>query len=272
MSPGTRRALAVACALALARAAAAQHVPIEVNPNRPTFATPARTTQAGVAELEFGAQRASQRGGGSAFGTPTLLKLGVAADFEVRISSNGWLRLASPGAPAESGPADVALGVQWCYLRGGPLGFDQAVQLTHEFPTADAHAGLGTGAATDTLGLFASRDFGENHVDLNVLDTREGGTADGAGHRFVPAGTVSVSHNLSREWSFGGELYGIGGSAAVERVVSTLWYVAFKPLSRVVLDGGVDAGLSHGAPRYTLFAGLTWGIGRFYEPSPRRGP
>ena len=30
---------------------------ITVNPNRPTFATPARTTEAGVLELEAGLQR-----------------------------------------------------------------------------------------------------------------------------------------------------------------------------------------------------------------------
>ncbi len=260
---------ALALAAALAGAALAQDAPIEVNPNRPTFATPARTTQSGVAELEWGVQRSTPRDGGSAFQTPTLLKLGVTPEFEVRISGNGWVRFAAPGAPSVSGLADVALGAQWCYLRGGPLGFDEAVQLTHKFPTADARRGLGTGVADDTLALFASRDFGAAHVDLNLLQSWLGvPRASDGGRVRSTVGTVSVSRTVTPAWSFGGELYGLGGSRFAERVVSTLWYVAYKPLSRLVLDAGVDIGLSDGAPRYSVFTGLTWGIGRVLAPRP----
>lgn len=165
---------------------------------------------------------------------------------------------------------DLALGLQWRYLRGGPLGFDQAVQVTRKFPTAGERSGLGTGSADDTLGIFFSRDIAENHVDINLLETWLGRPADHGGGRFdVSEATLSVSHNLTQAWSFGGELYGIGGSALADRIVSTLWYVAYKPSSRLVLDAGFEIGLSHGAPQYNLFVGLTWGIGRFYHPGPR---
>jgi hypothetical protein len=33
-----------------------------------------------------------------------------------------------------------------------------------------------------------------------------------------------------------------------------------------VLDAGVDVGLTHGAPRYTVFTGLTVGLWRFRQP------
>jgi hypothetical protein len=248
--------------------AAAQEAPIEVNPNRPTFATPALTTQFGVAELEFGVQQSFLHLGRTAFSSPTLLKLGMARDFEVRVSSNGYLAYGSPDSPSVSGPADVALGVQWCYLHDGLFGMDQAIQITHKFATASAKEGLGSGAADDTVGLFFSRDIGTNHLDVNVLNTWLGRRpSEGGGTAQQFAAAISVSHSLSGLWSFGGEVYGVGRSPISPRVVSNLWYVAYKPSSRLVLDSGVDIGLNRGAQKLSVFAGLTYGIGRFRRAS-----
>jgi hypothetical protein len=247
--------------------AGAQEPPIVVNPNRPTFATPALTTQFGVAELEFGPQQSFLRGANTAFSTPALLKLGLEKDFELRLSTNGLLHLTYAGAHSATGFSDFALGAQWCFKHHGLFGADWAVQLTHKFATASAQRGLGSGSADTTLGLFWSRDFGPSHVDINFLHTWLGlPGANGGGSTHQPAGTVSVSHKLSDTWSFGGEVYGIGGTALNGRGVSNLWYVAYQPSSRLVLDSGVDVGLSHGAQRYSIFAGLTWGVGRFRKP------
>jgi len=244
-----------------------QDTPIAVNPNRPTFATPALTTQPGVAELEFGAQQSFLRHESTAFSTPTLLKLGLATDFELRLATNGLLHLTQAGAAPVTGLAEFALGAQWCLAHDGLLGSAWAIQLTHKFATASSRRGLGSGAADTTLGLFLSRDFGPNHVDINLFDTWLGlPSAEGGGLTHQPAATLSVSHKLTDPWSFGGELYGIGGTTLSGRVVSNLWYVAYQPSSRLVLDSGVDIGLSHGAQRYSIFAGLTWGIGRFRRP------
>ena len=256
-----------AAALALARLAAAQEPPIEVNPNRPTFATPARTTQVGVAEVEFGVQQSYLHENATAFSSPTLLKLGVAEDFEARLSTNGLLHLTDPGSRSATGLGDLALGAQWCFARGSVGGADLAVQVTHKFATASARDGLGSGAADDTLGFFLSRDFGDDHVDVNFLHTWLGlPRSAGGGRAHQPAVTLSVSHKLGGAWSCGGEVYGIGGTALGARVVSNLWYVAYQPSTRLVLDAGTDVGLTRGAQRYSLFAGLTWGIGRFRRP------
>jgi hypothetical protein len=248
----------------IALVAAAQEAPIEVNPNRPTFATPALTTQFGVAELEFGVQQSFLHRADTAFSSPTLVKLGVVKDFEIRISTNGYLDFGHSGAPSVSGLADVTLGVQWCYTHTGIFGTDEAIQFTHKFATADAAKGLGSGAADDTLALFVSRDIGRVHLDINLLDTLLGRPhEDGGGTVSQPAGTVSVSYTITNAWSCGGELYAIGTTPLNRGVLSNLWYVARKASTRLVLDAGVDIGLNRAAQRYSVFAGLTYGIGRF---------
>jgi Putative MetA-pathway of phenol degradation len=249
---------------AVSHAATAQQPPIEVNPNRPTFATPATTTQFGVAELEFGVQQSFLHEGSTAFTSPTLLKLGVAEDFEIRLSTDGLVRHSGAPGDSETGLADLSLGAQWCFSHHGPFATDVALQLTHKFPTASVRRGLGSGESDTSAAVFLSRDFGVNHVDVNVIHTWLGlPPASGGGVAHQPAWALSVSHNLDRTWSFGGEFYGIGGTRINNSVVSNLWYIAYKPLSRLVLDMGVDVGLSPGAERYSVLAGLTYGIGRF---------
>jgi hypothetical protein len=262
-----RSPLTLTLPLFLAASLQAQEVPIEVNPNRPTFANPALTTQSGLAELEWGLQRSTARDDGTGFGTPTLLKLGLMKDLELRISTPGYLRLAPSGDPTTTGLGDLNLAVQWCYLHDGLFGTDQAVQVAHTFATADSTKGLGNGAPIDTLTLLFSRDAGDFHIDVNLLESWIGQSADqGGGHVTQRAGTVSITRNLSETLSLTGEVYALQATPTTPMISSNLWAVAYKVSKRLVLDCGVDLGLSHGAARYTVFAGFTMGLGRFRRP------
>ena len=237
--------------------------PIQVNPNRPTFASPALTTQIGVAELELGVQYTLPRGGGDVAFTPFLLKLGLTRRLELRVGGGGLLRDAPSGGLAATGFGDVTVGGQWTYLQGKLFGIDQAVQWTVKIPTADSSQGLGTGHADETATVLFSRDIGPCHADANFLVTWLGQA--GRMER-QPAATISVSRTLSEEWSLTGELYWIGATTENETLVSNLWCVGRKVSSRLVLDAGLDVGLSHGAQRVSLFAGFTYGVGRFRHP------
>jgi hypothetical protein len=261
------RALAAGLAIFLPAMLAAEEPPIQVNPNRPTFATPALTTQAGVAELEIGVQRSAARDPERLSFTPFLLKIGLAKDLELRVGGNGFLRDTHAGTPAASGVGDTTLGAQWCYLRSGPLGVDQAVQLALKMPTASASKGLGSGEPDETLMLLLSRDLGPFHADANLLSTRLGRpAAEGGGSVFQPAATLSVSRTLDAQWSLTAEVYWIGATSENPLVVSNLWALGYKVSPRLVLDAGLDVGLSHGAQKLSLFAGLTVGMFRLRPP------
>lgn len=243
----------------------AQEPPIEVNPNRPTFANPALTTQPGQLELEWGGQQTHFRDDSGTFSTPTLLKLGLRKDLELRLTTPGFQRLSAPGEATVSGPGDLNLGVQWCYLHDGLFGMDQAVQVNHTFPTASASQGLGSGATADGLILLFSRDLGPHHLDVNLLETWLGRTSEAGGGRVrQPAATASLTRTLTEAWSVTGEVYAIGHTEMNPRVVSNLWAVGYKVSPRLVLDAGLDVGLTRGAQRVSYFAGLTVGLARFH--------
>ena len=239
----------------------AQDDEIHINPNRPTFATPALTTEEGVAELEFGLQYNRARDGGGLGSSPYLLKLGVSPRLELRLGGNGFLRQTSTASDPNEGYGDTTLGGQWTYWKNGPLGFDQAAQFTIKLPTASADKGLGSGEHDRTLMLLLSRDFGPFHADLNALETWLG--QDGSTHERQAAGTVSVSRTLNSRWSLTGEVYSVGSTSSSPLIVSNLWCVALKLSPNLIVDAGVDIGLSHGAQKISVFAGFTRGLFRF---------
>ena len=260
--------IAVSSIVLAAVPACAQNPPIVVNPNRPTFATPAQTTQVGVAELEIGVQRTTARDGGVALSSPFLLKLGLWPRLELRLGGNGVLRQTDEAATTATGLGDLTVGAQCRYLHG-PFGIDQSVQLTWKAPTASATKGLGSGEPDGTLMLILSRDVGRFHGDVNVLETWIGRSrAEGGGVEHQPAATVSLSRTLGARWSLTGEVYSLGATSRSLAIVSNLWALAYKVSPRLVLDAGADAGLSHGAPRLSLFSGLTVGLARLWPRAP----
>jgi len=240
---------------------------ITVNPNRPTFATPARTTEEGVLELEAGLQRTEAKDGSRADFEPLLLKLGQTSRFEWRLGWNGYLTATAPDGSRVQGFSDPTFGFQWHPLDQDQLGFDGAVGFFHKFATANAAEGLGSGKADDTLILLASRDLGPIHVDMNYLHGWIGQPEGGrAGQN---SGTVSASWPLAGSWGMGAEVYSVGPLPGVARDTAFLAYASYQASSRAVFDAGFDHGLSTGAPRWNLFVGVTYGLGRLFHPGPR---
>ena len=259
-NPGARLAGLALMAL-LPLKGLAQDDEIHVNPNRPTFATPASTTEVGVAELEFGLQHNRARDGSGLSSSPYLLKLGLSPRFELRLGGNGLLRQTSSDADPGVGYGDTTLGGQWTYLKNGPLGFDEAVQFTVKLPTANEDKGFGSGEGDRTLMLILSRDFGAYHADINGLETWLG-QGNGKEERQA-AFTISVSRTLNSRWSITAEVYSVASTSSSPLIVSNLWCAALKVSPNLIFDGGVDIGLSHGAQKVSVFAGFTRGLLRF---------
>ncbi len=239
---------------------------ITVNPNRPSFANPATTTLPGVAELEFGLQRTLFPDSSRSDYQPTLLKLGLTEDFELRIGWNGFTRNTDPSGVAQRGPSDPNLGFTWRLFRQDVIGADLAISYAHKFPRASLEKGIGSGAADDTIVFLASKDFGKLHADFNVLETSVG-QVDGPRIK-QPGAALALTHPIAGAWGIGAEIYAIGASDAGPRIVATLWNLSYQVSPRFVLDAGFDHGLNRDAPHWNYFVGLTYGIGRFMRVKP----
>ena len=237
---------------------------ITVNPNRPSFATPADTTQEGVLEWEAGFQRSLYRSGARSDFEPILWKLGQTSHFEWRLGWNGHLTQTAPEGSHTQGLTDPTFGFQWHPLDQDRVGFDGSIGYFHKFPTANAAKGLGSGRADDTLVALASKDLGPVHVDVNLL---QGWLGQPDGSRAgQTAAVVSTSWSLPGPWGMGAELYSVGPAPGFTRDTAALVYVSYQVSSRLVLDAGSDHGLSTGAPRWDYFFGVTYGLGRLFPP------
>jgi len=128
-APHPRLVLLVAGA-AIATPAAAQ-----INTDRPDFVESSRTVAAGVIQIET--SLAMERAGAvDSWSTPTLLRVGLNAAWEIRLESPGYVRAGHP--LDQSGLGDAALGLKW-HVGGGEGGGPSMALLFHaEFPVGSA--------------------------------------------------------------------------------------------------------------------------------------
>jgi Putative MetA-pathway of phenol degradation len=228
---------------------------ITVNPNRPTFASPAATTQVSVIEMELGVQHTQNRDASTMGVLPGLVKYGLSENFEARLGFNGVTLSAVPGEPrVTQGPSLPSAGFQWLYSEPGAWGVAQSIQVTHTLPTPN-------NLASTTANMIFSSDFATGfHADINLLITRLN-TGNGTATQYAQA--VSLSKTVTDSWSCGSEVYTLGPTRLAGRSYSNLYYIAYKLNPRLVLDIGTDIGLNKNAQKYSIFAGITIGIHRF---------
>ncbi len=231
---------------------------------RPLFTTSAGLAEPGVLELEFGAQRIYNRDRSNDTLLPAQLNLGVCEWFDVRI---GWggpvLRKDSQGQLAE-GRSDPVLGGQALFFKQDAVGLDLGVAYWHKLPRASTEKGICTGKHDDTLLITASRTFGRWALDLNAGANWIGRPA-GEGRVRQAAGSLSVTYALAVGWNLTLDTYALAATELNDRAVSSILALSRDITPNLCMDVGVEAGLTQGAPRMSLNAGLVWRLGRLWK-------
>lgn len=90
--------------------------------DRPDFTESPEVLAAGRFQLETSVAWQRQRTAGLTTrlrSTPTLLRLGVGHDVELRLETDGALRQTGDGEPSASGRGDASLGLKWQFDEGG---------------------------------------------------------------------------------------------------------------------------------------------------------
>lgn len=231
---------------------------------RPLFSTSAGLAEPGVLELELGAQHIYNRDKSSDHYFPTQLNLGVSEWFDVRFGWSGpALRRDSQGE-LKNGGGDPVIGGQALFLKQDGSGLDLGLAYWHKLPRASVAKGIGTGKHDDTLLLTASRTFRRWGFDLNA-GANWIGRPEGEGRVRQAAASFSITYAVAPCWNLTLDTYAMAGTELGPRAISTILALSRDVSPNLCLDVGIEAGLTQGAPRMSLNAGLVWRLGRLWK-------
>jgi hypothetical protein len=266
------------CSLLMCSAAAAENkegcfqTTVVTVPSRPSFSNGASTTQCGVAEVEYGWNREWPGGGARQDSFGGGLRLGITPRLDFHWSSDSFLN-AYDGQDAEHGFGDTWLGLKYRFYEGSQRAPALAILYLSKIPSANEDKGLGTGHADHIVSLLASRDIASVHLDFNVIEFL-GGRDPGPGFDHCTQFALSASAPIKGR--LGAILEGYGAtelSSDTPSFASSMLAVTYQVNRRLVLDGGLDVGLTHGTPSKRVFLGFTYAIKNVYAwIAPRSGP
>jgi len=274
-----------ASSLRIACAALALIVPIaapvcaqeRVEPDQPDVTNGTHIVDVGLLQIEMGGVYARYDSTFRTGGSPITARLGLTDWCEARVGTDGWL-IQSDGTSTVSGVGNLQIGAKlrlWPGEGGIPV---LAILPTVDVPTASSDKGLGSGIADYLLAFLTGTDFGRHsHVDFNYGIGAIGDTTSG-GHFTQQLGSVSFSSAVSDNWNPYFEAFWLsqqnsGGGPVVALDAGAVYELG----TRYALDGGVQVGLTHAAPAFSAFGGVSVIVGNIigghgvHERSRRRG-
>jgi hypothetical protein len=232
--------------------------------NRPTVTAATDTTQCGVIQLEYGLERQWPGGGANRDDLSGGLRFGITPSLDFQWYSSDFIHLMNADGN-RTGFGDTWLGLRYRFLkqtkRHPSLGLFYAAKV----PSASVALGLGSGRVDHSISFLASKDVRKFHFDFNLIELLSGRpTASGVDHNtgFALATWLPVTRRLSVVL----EPYGYTAlNAATPAFASVTLGFNYRVQSRLYLDGGLDAGVTAGAPQKRVFVGVTYAMGNVYS-------
>ena len=240
---------------------------IAANPNRPTVSNPAHITQFGVLELEYGLDRMWPGEGVRQTSASGLLKFGLLCDVELRWNTTSFLSQAD-ATGTHSTFGDNWLGTEIRFHRQTRRLPTMAFSYALKIPSARTENGLGTGHVDNSFTFGASETVAHFTFDFNFTQFLIGQPSGGFDQNQQMA--LAFSHVIYKRLQFAGEFYGQTQlNNPTPGFASSLWALTYTLASRLVIDGGFEAGLTSGGPHRHAFGGVTYSIANLY-PGWRR--
>jgi Putative MetA-pathway of phenol degradation len=251
----------VVASLSLLCIGASAHAQEAIEPDRPDVTNGTHVVDIGVLQIEIGGlfTRADSRQ--HAFGSPVTARVGLTDSLEMRFGTDGLLT-ESDGVTHATGFGNIQIGAKlrlWAEPGGPPvLSILPAVNL----PTANAAKGLGSGSADYTLAVLTGADVGRHgHVDVNY-GIGDIGADEGQPHFVQHLVSISASAAASENWNPYVEAFWFSRQDAGGGAVTAIDAGAIYQLgARYALDGGLQFGVSHNAPAFAAFGGVSLVVG-----------
>lgn len=241
---------------------------ITATPNRPGVANPADVTQRGVLELEYGWERGFRS---PEFKTRTaavgLIRFGLTEDFELHLGMENYVSQISDNPEGRrSGVGNTSPGFKYRFIEAEEIWPTLSFAYDIKVPTASWRKGLGSGRVDHNLTFLASKekllglDWDFNYV-LGWIG-KEGKKSFDDSHLLA----LAFFRPLFGPLGISGEIY---GGPRLNRQTpgfgSTDWAFIYTVTPRIVLDAGVDIGLTSAARDITYFAGITIALVDIYR-------
>jgi hypothetical protein len=225
----------------------------QANPGRPTVSTPATLTPVGYLQFENGTLFASESPEfDTRFGINQVTKLAVASRLQVLALTEPLVH-SRDGSVRENHVGEVFAGLQGVVAPGHgvrPTISVSYIRRLYESPAPEVDIGTFRQSVT----LLVSGDLGKFHYDLNGIVTEQ---AEKTVRRGQFGQTLSVSHPAGRAtisfeaWHFSQPL--TNGNA-----VGLLCAGSYPIRGNLVVDAGMDHGLTGSSTQWEGFAGFTY--------------
>lgn len=235
-------------------------------PARPTVSNPAEFQRPGVLQLELGYDSNFRSKGNFDVqqDAPLALRFAISRHFLFELDTDTPYSLVDPMGRRNTGTGDTQLGIQAVMQHEKRSSPGVAFAYYIKLPTADRRKGLGTGHVDHSLIALVSKKVGKTTIDFNAIYLIAGRTS-GKGNASSGQAAIAASRNLTKKFGVQGEISGSSRNDMQAGAMFGLGVVTYQINRRAVFDSGLRFGLTPGAPRIGVVAGITVGVADLYR-------
>jgi hypothetical protein len=225
----------------------------DANPGRPTVSTPAALTPVGYLQFENGTLFAEHSTEFSnRFGVSQVTKLAVLPRLELFLETEP-LAISQSEDQTAVHEGEVFAGLQGLLLSGSgsrPTFSVSYIRRVH----ASVAPELDIGTFRQSGLFLVSDDVHGFHIDVNGIVAEQ---AQGGVRRAQFGQTLSISHPLKR-FTISGEIWHFSQPFERSNAAGNLWAVSYPLRKNLVVDGGLNHGLTKTSTQWEFFSGFTY--------------
>lgn len=237
---------------------------VAASPSRPGVTDGADVIQTGVVEVESGWTSAWPGGGARQDSFAPMYKMGVFCNFELRVSANTFQGQTYADGTSVRGMGDVWYSGEYRFLAQTQTLPSLAMNYSVKEPVASVSQGLGSGKVDHIVSLAAGKsmwNMGWNFESKWIVLGREVGSGFDQNAEL----SFHITRPLVHQLDLIGEVYGdTQRNSATPGFASNLWAMQYKVNPRLIFEGGIDMGITSGAPQKRAFVGMSYAIGDLY--------